>query len=183
MKKIFGPLPTRYARSLFLAAKHGNVVSEVEKDLQALDETLTAYGEFSALILNPGLSDEQISAILRSLSSKLNLHPVTRRFIDLLHDKRRLELLSTIPLYFHKLYLEESGEVEAQVTTAIELDSGGKEKIRAHLAKKSGKKPLISWTVNPEIIGGLIVEWSGTVYDGSLARKLRELESRMVEAV
>ncbi|MBU1919725.1 ATP synthase F1 subunit delta [bacterium] len=183
MKKNFGPLPTRYARSLFLAAKQGNVVSEVEKDLQALDETFSQYGEFTALMLNPGLSDEKLSAILTALSSKLNLHPVTRRFIDLLHEKRRLELLATIPAYYHELYLEDAGEIEAGVTTAIELDSAGKEKIQVHLAKKTGKKPLISWTVNPQILGGLVMEWSGTVYDGSLARKLRELENRMVEAV
>ena len=183
MKKIFGPLPTRYARSLFLAAKQGNVVSEVERDLQALGDTLSQYGEFAALILNPGLSEEKVGALLNSLSSKLNLHPVTRRFIDLLLEKRRLELLSTIPSYFHKLYLEDSGEIEASVTTAIELDNAGKEKIRAYLVKKSGKKPLIEWAVNPDILGGLIVEWSGTVYDGSLSRKLQELENRMVEAV
>jgi F-type H+-transporting ATPase subunit delta len=183
LKKVFGPLPTRYARALFQAAKQGNVVLEVEKDLQALDETLSEYGEFSALVLNPGLSEEKVGAILNALSSKLNLHPVTRRFIDLLLEKRRLELLSTIPSYFHKLYLEDQGEIEAKVTTAICLDAAGKEKIQSHIAKKTNKKPLVSWAVDPTILGGLIVEWSGTVYDGSIARKLRELENRMVEAV
>jgi F-type H+-transporting ATPase subunit delta len=183
LKKILGALPTRYARALFQAAKQGDVLSEVENDLHSLHETLAENGEFTALMMNPGLTDEEVRAILNSLSSKLNLHPVTRQFIDLLLEKRRLELISTVPAYFHKLYLEDQGEIEVSVTTAIELDDGGKTKIRAHLEQQSRKKPQISWATRPEILGGLIIEWPDSVHDGSLARKLRALEERMIESV
>ena len=183
MKKVFGALPTRYARSLFLAAKEGNVVNEVEQNLQTLEATLTEYGELAALLLNPGLSAAKKRGILNSLSSKLNFHPVTRKFIELLEDKGRLELLSTIPLYYHRLYLDDAGQVEVTVTTAVAADETTQQKIQSYLKAQSGKEPLITWQQNKEILGGLIVDWPDRVYDASLSRKLRELEKRMVEAV
>jgi F-type H+-transporting ATPase subunit delta len=183
LKKIFGALPTRYARALFLVAKEGEVVGEVENDLQTLDATLTDHNELIAAILNPGLGKKQVRGVLNSLSSKLNFHPVTRKFIDLLLEKRRLELLSTIPAYYHKLFLEHQNQVEVKVTTAVVPDEALKSNIQAHLAKRSGKKPLITWLTRPEILGGLVVEWPESVFDGSLTRKLKELENRMVEAV
>ena len=183
MKKILGALPTRYARALFEAAKHGNVVSEVENDLRSLESTLAENDELSALIMNPGLTNEDVRAVLNSVSSKLNLHPVTRQFIDLLLEKRRLELISTVPSYFHKLYLQDQGEIEVSVTTAIDLDEAGKSKIQTHLEKQSGKKPQISWLTRPDILGGLIIEWPDSIHDGSLIRKLRVLEEKLVESV
>jgi F-type H+-transporting ATPase subunit delta len=183
LKRILGALPTRYARALFQAARHGNVLSEVENDLRALGETLTENGEFTALMMNPGLTDQEVRAILNSLSSKLNLHPVTRQFIDLLLEKRRLDLISTIPLYFHRLFLDDQGEVEVRVTSAIDLDDGTKARIHTHLERKSGKKPQIGWETRPEILGGLIIEWPDSIHDGSLARKLSVLEERMIASV
>jgi F-type H+-transporting ATPase subunit delta len=183
LKRVFGALPTRYAQALFQAAKQGNVLSEVENDLHSLEETLADHTEFASAMMNPGLTDAEVRAILNSLSSELNLHPVTRQFIDLLLEKRRLELIPTIPSYFHKLYLLDQGEVEVRVSTAIDLDEAWKTKIHAHLEKQSGKKPRISWATRPEILGGLIIEWPDSVHDGSLARKLRVLEERMIESV
>ena len=183
MKKLFGPLPTRYARALFKAACAGDVVQEVEQDLLGIEGALSEHGEFAAFLLNPGLSDEKRRGLLESLASRLNCHPVTRRFLDLLLDKRRLELLTAIPAYYHRLFMEHQGEVEVTVTTAIDPSDSLRERIHDHLRDRSGTNPRITWRTDAAILGGLVVEWPDKIMDSSLSRRLSELKESMVAAV
>jgi F0F1-type ATP synthase delta subunit len=55
--------------------------------------------------------------------------------------------------------------------------------ITDHLARRSGKLPLVEWMCNPAILGGVIVHWPDRVFDGSLIRKLANLKMTLAEAV
>jgi F-type H+-transporting ATPase subunit delta len=183
MKAHVGTVAVRYARSLFSVAQSQLALAEVRDDLQSLGDLWSENDELVALLMNPGLSKVKVNAIISSLMERMVLHAISRKFVNLLLEKDRLEILPAVVPAFEKLWREHAGEVEVTVTTALPLDSIMQEKVRVHLAAKSGKKPLVVWKADPGIVGGVVVEWPDRVFDGSLARKLEGLREHMAETV
>jgi F-type H+-transporting ATPase subunit delta len=174
---------SRYARALFAIAKQQNVLAAVRSDLQSLVETWQAYPELVQLIGNPGLGQARVSVILDTLCTKINAHALTRSFMHVLLTNDRLMIVLEVHDYFDKLWSEDQGEIDVAVTTAVPVSDALKQDITAHLAKSSGKKPSVTWDHDPNLLGGIIVRWPDRVFDGSLARKLDNLKTRMAESV
>ncbi len=180
MKGFHGPLPTRYARSLFFAAQKGNCVVEVERDLQALEAVFTENRELPHLLSNPSLGSTKLRGILVSLGAKLGFCSMTNRFIDLLIEKSRLDLLPLIPGRYHEYWRQYEGQVEVTVQTAVPVSETLREQIKQSVAARSGKKPVITYQVNPALLGGIVVIYPDHQLDGSLARKVSELQKHLV---
>ncbi|MCB9366121.1 MAG: ATP synthase F1 subunit delta [Calditrichaeota bacterium] len=183
MKGFHGPLPTRYARSLFAAAQKVKCVAEVERDLQALDTVFRENRELPLLLGNPSLGNVKRRAILKSIGAKLGFCEMTDRFIELLIEKSRLDLLETIPARYHEFWRQFEGEVEVTVQTAVPVSESMKEQIKQSIAQRSGKKPVITYQVVPALLGGVVVIYPDHQLDGSLARKVQELGKRLASSV
>jgi F-type H+-transporting ATPase subunit delta len=182
VKRLPGPLVSRYARSLFAAALDQNVLSEVRADLEGLSAVWRENREFVLLVLNPRFSRDKVRAMMDSLGDRLNLQPLTRRFVHLLIEKDRLEMMGQLEAPFQELWRDQQGEVPVTVETALPISDGLKERIRDHLAQRSGRTPVITWNCNPDILGGLVVYWPERVFDGSLARKLENLKRHLAQS-
>jgi ATP synthase F1 delta subunit len=165
-----------------VAAKE-SCLPQVRADLQSLSEIWQENKELTLLLLNPRLSKSKGRAMLVALFDRMKAHEMTRNYVHLLVDKDRLDILPAVFPSFEKLWREHQGEIEVTVTTAIGIPESLQSEIRDHLARKSGKKPLIRWENDTTILGGLIVQWPDRVFDGSLARKLVNLKDRLAEAV
>lgn len=181
MRRISAALVSRYARSLFQAAQGLNAVEAVHADLTGISSVWHEQREFALLIMNPRLSREKVRNLLDALADKLQAHEITRRFLHLLIEKDRLEILSDVGSHFDRLWRDYKGEIEIAVTTAGSLSDEMKTRIREHLAHRSGKTPQITWRENAAILGGVIVEWPDRVFDGSLARKLENLATYLAQ--
>lgn len=180
MKGFVGAMPTRYARSLFQAAIKANCAADVERDLTAIDAVFKENRELPLLLGNPSLGNAKRRSILHSIGAKLGVCEMTKRFIDLLIEKGRLEILELIPGRYHELWRTHQGEVEVTVQTAVAVSDSVKQTITQSIATRSGKKPIVTFKVNPALIGGVVVEYPDHVLDGSLARKVSELQKRLV---
>jgi len=178
-----GALVSRYARSLFAAAAERKALDAVREDLRAIHRLWKEQPELRSLLLNPGLSRMKVRAILTSLAERLGLHAVSRAFIDVLLDKDRLELLAGVQPVYERLILDHEGKIEVKVTTAVVITENLRQQIAQHLRKKSGKDPVVEWRQDPRIIGGIVVEWPDHVFDGSLARKIQNLQVQLAGTV
>ena len=174
-----GAIVSRYARSLFGAALEKKALDAVRRDLQSLHDLWQEQPELKLLLANPGLSRKKVKAILNSLEDKLSVSDITRRFVDLILEKDRLEILSDIQPVFEKLLLEHEGKVEVTVTTAVPVNDSLQTRIESHLKEKSGRDPIVTWQQNPQLLGGLVIEWPDYVFDGSLARKLDNMREHL----
>lgn len=181
MKGAAGALVTRYARSLFAAARERGALNEVRRDTQAFYELWAEQPELKALLLNPGLSCKKLRNILTAIADKLALNQISRAFIDVLLDKDRLEILADVHPVFERLMFVHEGKIAVKVTTAIPLSGGLQQQIEQHLKRHSGKDPVVEWRENPAIIGGVVVEWPDRIYDGSLARKIQNMKLQLAE--
>lgn len=179
MRRVSGALVHRYAKALFQAAVKADVLSEVHSDLSAITDAWREHPEFAQLALNPRLSHARVKALLMALADRVNAQTLTRHFLDLLLEKGRLEVLHELSSHFDRLWQEKRGEVEVCVTTAVPVADTLRQTIVEHLARRSGKKPVVMWREDQSLLGGLVVEWPDRVFDGSLARKLENLRASL----
>ena len=182
MRKVSAALVSRYARSLFQAAADANALEAVHADLSAVTAVWREQREFALLVMNPRLSREKVRALLDALADRLPAHQLSRRFLHLLIEKDRLEILSDVGSHFYRLWRDRQGEIEVTVTTALSVSDDVKTRVRDHLARRSGKTPLIAWRQDETILGGLVVEWPDRIFDGSLSRKLQNLTAYLAQA-
>jgi F-type H+-transporting ATPase subunit delta len=174
-----GTIVRRYARALFAGAVKRGAVDDVRRDLQSLNELWADQPELKVMLLNPGLSQAKVQAILNALAEKLQLGDVSRRFVSVLLEKDRLEILPQIQPVFEQLVFEQEGWISVTVTTAVTVDSSLQARIVSHLKQKSGREPVVAWRQDPELLGGLVIQWPDHVYDASLARKLLNMTAQL----
>jgi F-type H+-transporting ATPase subunit delta len=103
------------------------------------------------------------------------------RFLQKLVDNRRQTLIPQIAIEYGNLVDQAEGRLHALVTVAREPAEHDQTLITQQLSKMFGKKVVPHISVNPSILGGLIVRVGDTVIDGSVRRRLAVLRGRLLE--
>jgi F-type H+-transporting ATPase subunit delta len=171
----------RYAKAVFELAKEAKKVKEVEADLTALHDAMTASADFRALIHSPVYTREQQGAAIAALSKKMKLSPTVSSTLSLMAQKRRLFVLPQLVQTLRDIIATDKGEVTADVTSAKALTKGQADKLSASLNKKTGKTVTLHQTVDESLIGGLIVKVGSKMIDTSIRSKLNSLQNVMKE--
>jgi F-type H+-transporting ATPase subunit delta len=97
-------------------------------------------------------------------------------------DHRRLGELNDIITEFRRLEDERSGTTEAHITSARPLDPAARAELEAQVSKLTGGPVRASYSEDPNLLGGAVVEIGSTIYDGSLRAQLDQLKSRLINA-
>lgn len=168
-------LLARYAQALFSLAHERGLVNTVEDDLTQFDN-LVATRELSQLIFHPKVEKQAKKALISKLGVEFNA--ITIDFLNLLVDKRREAAVSGITKHFKGLAIAERGEVHAAVISARKLSSQETTELAASLGT-GGKKVVLQESVDPSLLGGLIVRVGNKIYDGSVDRRLRSLKHKL----
>ena len=167
-----------YAEALFaLSCETG----EEKQMMSALEEVQTALEQnpdFMELLASPSIPlGERLEAIERVFLGRIPEHGLS--FLQLLCEKGRIGSFSAcVKEYRGLLHMRES-MITAKITSAVELTEAERAALKQKLEKKSGSAVLLDCSVDPSLLGGLIVEMNGTVTDGSLSHRLREVKEVM----
>ena len=102
------------------------------------------------------------------------------RFIQSLVQHRRQMLIPEIAQEYLNLVDEAEGRIHARVTVARETDDAGRAAIATHLSRMFGKEVVPHVSVDPSIMGGVVVHVGDTVLDGSVKKRLASLRRRML---
>jgi len=102
------------------------------------------------------------------------------RYLQALVSHRRQMLLPEIAREYHDLVDQVEGRLHASVTVTAEPAAGERRAIAKELSRAYGKDVVPHFTVNPAILGGVVVRVGDTVLDGSVRRRLSTLKSRML---
>lgn len=127
----------------------------------------------------PQVSAERKNAILAKAFED-RVPRLFLRFLQKLVLNRRQMLIPAIATQYHDLVDTAEGRVHARVTVARALDEAGQAALAAQLSRTLGKTVVPHVTVNPEILGGVVVRVGDTVIDGSVRRRLTTLRTRML---
>ncbi|HEY8603450.1 F0F1 ATP synthase subunit delta [Tsuneonella suprasediminis] len=176
---IQASLPGRYASALFDLASEAGTVSAVESDLDTLSAALTESAELRALTTNPELSRRQQGAAIEGVAKVLGLSDLTGKFLGVLAENRRLASLSAMIGAFRAIAAAQRGEVNAEVTSAHALTDAQIDQLKQKLTAREGRTVKISTSVDPDLLGGLVVTIGSQRIDGSIRTRLNSLAQAM----
>lgn len=180
---IQASLAGRYASALFdLAAEGGQKadgVSAVESDLEKLAAAIGESADLAALIRNPGISRGDAARAVEAVAALLGLSDLTRKFLGVLSANRRLAELPAMIRAFNAIAAAQRGEVTALVTSAYPLTDQQVSTLQDKLKAREGRNVKITTTVDPELLGGLVVTIGSKRTDSSIRTRLNSLAQAM----
>lgn len=176
---ITASLQGRYASALFeLANEQGSLVA-VEQDLNTLGDAISSNADLAELIRNPKVAREDAAKAMDAVAGVLGLNLTTRNFLGVLAGNRRLAILPAVTSAFAAIAAAHRGEVTANVTSAHPLNEEQLAQLAAKLKEREGKDVKIKTTIDPEILGGLVVRIGSRQIDGSIRTRLNTLAQAM----
>lgn len=171
---------TTYADALHAAAVGQESVGEVVSDLRDFCEAVRGSSELAAALASPDIEARDRKAVVDELTREA--HPLVRNFLQVLLDRGRIGDLPDIERALAARVAEAEGRIGVHAVTAIPLTDDLRELIRTRLEEKTGCSVELSESVDPEIIGGLVLEVEGAVVDASLRHRLGDLGAAMRSA-
>jgi F-type H+-transporting ATPase subunit delta len=176
---ITASLQGRYASALFDLASEQGMVTAVESDLDKLGQAMKESPDLAALIRNPKVSRDDTAKAMDAVAGVLTLSPLTQNFIGVLAANRRLSVLPEIVRAFATIAAAQRGEVTAEVTSAHPLDDNQLAQLAQKLKAREGKEVKIKASVDPAILGGLVVRIGSRQIDSSIRTRLNSLANAM----
>ena len=176
---IQASLAGRYASALFELASEAGTVSAVEGDLETLAEALRESAELRALIRNPEVSREALGRVLAGLGTQLNLSDLTKNFLGVLAQNRRVAELPAAIRAFQSIAAAQRGEVTAQVASAHPLSEAQLAGLEQKLRAREGRTVKLKTRVDPDLLGGLVVTIGSQRIDSSIRSRLNSLAQAM----
>lgn len=171
----------RYAGSLYELAADAGSVDAVEADLAVFERLLAESADLQRLIASPVFSsDEQLRAI-SAIVERAGFGALTANFLRVVARNRRLFALPGIVTAFRRIAAEARGEVSAEVMAAHALSASQQAELKATLAQVAGKDVAVNVTVDPALLGGLVVRMGSRQIDTSLRTKLNSLKLALKE--
>lgn len=178
---IVSGMAGRYATALFELADEAGSIDAVKADLDTLASLIAENADFARLVRSPVFTaDAQLKAVTAVLGT-LGIGGLAGNFVKLAAQNRRLFALPAMISAYRTLVAARRGEVTAQVTAAEPLSATQADSLKAALAEKTGKDVTLDVTVDPAILGGLIVKLGSRMVDASLKTKLNSIRHAMKE--
>jgi len=174
---LLGKLGRRYGKALFELSTGREEVVATE-----LDSYLDAYtgSDLNKVLDNPAFQVEDRKSIALEVAEKLGLSGSTRNMIAILVEKERLAYLESIVAHYHRLLDELKNRVNATLIVPTGLDDQKRAEMQDLVSKLcDGKQAVLNEQVDPSIIGGVIIEVGGKVYDGSIRTQLQGLKQEL----
>jgi F-type H+-transporting ATPase subunit delta len=168
----------RYAKALFALAKEGGVLQPAADELARVAAVATDVS-VGPVLRSPLLSPTRRAELAQMLSRELALSDLLARFLQLLADHQRLGELPAIADRYQQLLDTELGRVRLTIRSANPLDGQQEADIIAVFARLTRKQVIPRVVVDAELLGGVIVEVEGKVYDGSARTQLESLSKEL----
>jgi F-type H+-transporting ATPase subunit delta len=182
MSKRAGKLAKRYARALLRGFTEDlTAARKLADELNAFAEKFFAQRELVVSILSPMFDRNERGAALLAVAQSAGLPETGVNFLRTLFERDRLANLREIAAAFRELANAAANVIPVEVVTAQEISKAEADEIANSVAKTLEGSPLFHWSVDPSIIGGMVIKHSGRVVDGSLRGRLERLEQELIE--
>lgn len=176
-----GAVGRRYARALFALAKQAGTLDLAATQLANL-AAIAADETIGPVLRNPVLSRQRRAELVQLLGRELGLSDLLVRFLSVLAEHNRLGELPRIHDHFQYLLDAELGRVRVTIRSARPLDPAQEQQIVTTFARLTAKQVLPTSVVDPELLGGVMVEVEGKIYDGSVRTQLEQLAKELTGA-
>jgi F-type H+-transporting ATPase subunit delta len=172
-------IANRYAKALVDVSFKLNRHEQVAQELLQFETLLANQKELAIFYSNPAIPIPKKKTATTEILQKLALSSTTSNFILVLIDKHRMGYFAEIRKAFEQELNNRLGVAEAEITTSRELDADTRARLETTLSALTGKKVLLKFGKNPELIGGVVTRVGDTIYDGSIRQQLNSMKARL----
>lgn len=174
-------LHRRYAQALIETAAEADRLDKVTQDFALLNNTLKQDKGLTAVLGHPEIDKADKLKLLESICEKAGFCEAFVFFLKLLLSKNRLKILHGVFLKYRDLYEMRKSRLQVFVRAASPLSKGQLSRLEKMLGDKLKKNIFIMDSVDPSLIGGLKLKIDSSVYNLSLADRLKILKEKLVE--
>jgi F-type H+-transporting ATPase subunit delta len=169
-----------YARSLFEAALDQDKLDVVRDQLGEFTDALSADRQLQIFFFSPYFSThEKKEGLHRAVDGA---EPIFINFLELLLENHRTPALMRIRREYDRRWEDHNRLLPVAITSAVELDQETVKHIGDRIAEQTGRKIELSSTVEPNILGGIVVRVGNQVLDASIRNRLETLRKQVVRA-
>ena len=172
----------RYASALFELAREEGALDAVAADLNRFHSMLAESEDLQRLVRSPVFSSEEQTRAISAVLEKAGIGGLAANLIKVAAANRRLFVVPEMTVGFRRKLAKERGEISASVTSAEPLSADQINTVKLALKEAIGKDVLLDESVDPTLIGGLIVQVGSRMIDTSLRTKLDAMKYAMKEA-
>lgn len=169
-----------YARALFEAAKDADVLDPVHEQLGQFADALNDNRDLTQFFFSPYFSVDQKKDGLHGALQ--GAEAIFMNFLEALLERHRMPVIFRIRSRFEQLWETEHKLLPVQVTSAIELDERTVNSIGESIGKQLDRTIELSSSVDPEIIGGIVLRVGNFVLDASIRNRLEKLRQQVARA-
>jgi F-type H+-transporting ATPase subunit delta len=169
-----------YSRSLFEVAKEQGKLDEVKEQLGQFADALQEDRDLAVFFFSPYFSTAEKQDGLKKLVD--GMEPLLENFLGVLIENHRLPAIHRIRRQYDALWDEENQVLPVEVTSAVELDEGTVQHLGDRIGEQTGRKVQLTSTVNPDILGGIVLRVGNSVLDASILSRLNQLRREVAKA-
>jgi ATP synthase F1 delta subunit len=169
-----------YARSLFEVAKEQDKLDAIRSQLGEFADAMHADRELQVFFFSPYFStQEKQDGLDRAVTGA---DPILINFLKLLIENHRMPVIFRVRRGYDELWEQENRLLPVQITSAVALDAATVSQIGARIAEQTGQRVDLSATVEPDILGGIVVRVGNQVLDASVRNRLEQLRKQVARA-
>ncbi len=169
-----------YARALFEVAKEHDLLDDVRDDLTAFAQALSDDRGFAVFFFSPYFSTAEKKDGLKKAVT--GAEPVFMNFLEALIERHRMPVIFRIRDRYQDMWEDERDLLPVQVTSAVALDESTVASIGKRIGEQTERTVELSSTVDPDILGGIVLRVGNVILDASIRNRLEKLRKQVARA-
>jgi F-type H+-transporting ATPase subunit delta len=169
-----------YARSLFEVAQEQEKLDEVRDQVGEFADALSESRELQTFFFSPYFSTEEKKQGLDTAVE--GAEDIVSNFLAVLIENHRMPVLFRIRRELDGMWREVNQLLPVQITSAVELDEAVTKQIGDEIGRQTGRTVELTSTVDPDVLGGIIVRVGNSILDASIRTRLERLRKQVARA-
>ena len=174
-----GMIPTRYAAALLAYASESGHEEQLYETAKTTLKSFEEQARLTRVLQNPVVGTEQKKQLIL-LASNQAKGGIFERFVDLLLSNHREAYLQLTMLKYIDMYREQKGIFKATVTSAVKLDAAVVTRLSSIIEKKRKGNLELEMKIQPDVLGGFILDVDDTRWDASIKRQLQQIKNELI---
>lgn len=169
-----------YARSLFEVAQERGKLDLVREQLGQFADALQDSRELAVFFFSPYFSTEEKKDGLRNTVEGAD--ETVENFLELLVENHRMPVIFRVRRGLDRLWREANQLLPVQITSAVALDDAVTSRIGEEVGRQTGRRVELTATVDPDVIGGIVLRVGNSILDASIRTRLDNLRKQVARA-
>lgn len=170
-----GLIPSRYAKALYKFAVQTGKADNVYEVMKSLTSAFEQNPDFNKVLANPFVSNDDKKRLLESAGGP-DASDIYRGFVKLIIDNKREMFAQEMALAYRDIYRKANNISQVSIVTAVQMPEAEMDKLKAVVQKSFPTQKLeYTYSINPDIIGGFIINVDSVRMDASISNELEQL--------